>query len=100
MGKIVLNSNLFHVILLKAINNDFANLEKDLKFKIEEVVMEDMLSSQNILNKNISAVSSEATEKNVDSSIVKINSEESSLLVQDSGNVKIKLIKIRIYYFI
>ena len=56
--------------------------------------MEDALTAQNILNKNISL--SEEAEKNVDSSLLKINSEESSLLLQDSGNVKIKLIKIMI----
>lgn len=89
----VLNSNLFHVILLKAINNDFSIVERDMKFKIDEIILEEMQQSQNILNKNISL--SEETEKNIDSSNIKINSEENSLLTQQDSH-KIKLIKILI----
>jgi hypothetical protein len=69
----VLNSNLFHVILLKTINNDFLILEKEIKKGIEVIVKEEMQQMQNLLNKNISM--SEETEKNIDSnkSNLKIN---------------------------
>jgi len=91
----VLNSNLFHVILLKAINNDFAILEKDLKIRIEGIVMEEMQQAQNVLNKNISL--SEETEKNMDSSNLKNNSDENSLIaINEISTFKIKLIKIMI----
>lgn len=91
----VLNSNLFHVILFKAINNDFSNMQNDLKNKIEIIVLEEMqqAQNQNILNKNISI--SEETEKNQDSSNLKNTSEEIDKSFQENS-FKIKLIKILI----
>jgi hypothetical protein len=89
----ILNSNLFHVILLKAINNDFSNSEKDIKSRFESIVFEDMQQAQNILNKNISI--SEEVEKNMDSSNLRNNSEENSMIAMSEINTfKIKFIKI------
>jgi hypothetical protein len=101
----VLNSNLFHVILLKAINNDFMILERELKFRIEELLKEEMQQMQNILNKNISL--SEETEKNIDSGNLKMNNninnnsevdneekENSQITINEFSTFKVKLIKI------
>jgi hypothetical protein len=89
----ILNSNLFHVILLKAINNDFKNSEKDIKFRFESIVLEEIQQVQNNLNKNIST--SEEVEKNIDYSNIKNNSEENSMIMINEINIfKIKFLKI------
>lgn len=102
----VLNSNLFHVILIKAINNDFAVIEKDLKNRFELLVKEEV-KIMNTLNKKI--INSEEIEKNKnensnvqdkdlnkDQVMQKEKDNENCLAscVQDYSQVNLKMIKI------
>ena len=86
----IVNSNLFHVIIYKAINNDLAVIEKDVKARFNTLIKEEIkqinINNNIALNKNINA---EEIEKNANN-----NPDDLSTNSLDLANHSLKLIKI------
>jgi len=86
----IINSNLFHVIIYKAINNDLTVIEKDIKARFNTLIKEEIKqinANNNIaLNKNINP---EEIEKNANN-----NPDDLSSNSIDLANHSLKLIKI------
>ena len=85
----IVNSNLFHVIIYKAINNDLSIIEKDIKIKFNTLIKEEIKQINNnnsALNKNINP---EEIEKNANN-----NPDDMSTNSLDLANHSLKLIKI------
>jgi len=86
----IINSNLFHVILYKAINYDLGVIEKDLKSKFNSLIKEEIkkinLKNHFALNKNIDP---EEIEKNPMN-----NQDNVSVYSDDIANHNLKLINI------
>jgi hypothetical protein len=85
----IVNSNLFHVIIYKAINNDLSIIEKDIKIRFNTLIKEEIKQINNnnsALNKNINP---EEIEKNANN-----NPDDMSTNSLDLANHSLKLIKI------
>lgn len=86
----ILNSNLFHVILYKAINNDLSIIEKDIKARFNTLIREEIkqinINNNLALNKNINQ---EEIEKNANN-----NPDDLSANSLDLASHSLKLIKI------
>lgn len=92
----IINSNLFHVILYKAINNDLHIIEKDIKNRFDTLVKEEInlinIKNNNALNQNIN---SEEIEKNANLQEDSNNIyNENNTDIQIYSNHNLKLIKI------
>jgi len=89
----IINSNLFHVILYKAINHDLAIIEKDVKNRFESLVSEEInqinIKNNNALNQNINSEEIEKNANDLQEGINNINNEKSLY-----SNHNLKLIKI------
>lgn len=86
----IINSNLFHVIIYKAINNDLAVIEKDIKARFNTLIREEIkqinINNNMALNKNINP---EEIEKNANN-----NRDDLSANSLDFADHSLKLIKI------
>jgi hypothetical protein len=86
----IINSNLFHVIIYKAINNDLTLIEKDIKARFNTLIKEEIkhinINNNIALNKNINP---EELEKNANN-----NGDDLSANSHDLANHSLKLFKI------